>query len=73
MHEYGVTLTKLEDVKDADCIIVAVAHNEFKAMKLDDIKKLFREGKDEEKVLLDVKGLYKVDELKASGMKFWRL
>lgn len=73
MHEYGVTLTKLEDVKDADCVIVAVAHNEFKALSLDDIKKLFKNTADTEKVLIDVKGLYKVAELKASGMKYWRL
>lgn len=73
MHEYGVTLIKMEDVKDADCVIVAVAHNEFKAMKLDDIKKLFKDSDDAEKVLIDVKGLYKVDELKNSGMKWWRL
>lgn len=49
MHEYGVTLTKLENIKGADCIIVAVAHNEFKALKLDDIKKLYRECADKEK------------------------
>lgn len=73
MHEYGVTLTKIEDVSDADCVIVAVAHNEFKAMELDDIKKLYKTGVDEEKVLIDVKGLYKIDELNASGMKWWRL
>lgn len=73
MHEYGVTLTKLEDVRDADCIIVAVAHNEFKAFSLDDIKKLFKNTADTEKVLIDVKGLYKVAELKESGMKYWRL
>ena len=73
MHEYGVTLTKLEDVKDADCVIVAVAHNEFKALRLNDIKKLFKNSADTEKVLIDVKGLYKVTELKESGMKYWRL
>lgn len=73
MHEYGVTLTKLEDVKDADCVIVAVAHNEFKALSLNDIKKLFRNSADTEKVLIDVKGLYNVAELKESGMKYWRL
>ena len=73
MHEYGVTLTKLEDVKDADCVIVAVAHNEFRALSLDDIKALYRKSADDEKVLIDVKGLYKVDELKASGMRYWRL
>lgn len=73
MHEYGVMLTKIEDVKDADCVIVAVAHNEFKAMTLDDIKSLYKVGADEEKVLIDVKGLYKIDELRMSGMKWWRL
>lgn len=73
MHEYGVTLTKLEDVKDADCVIVAVAHNEFKALVLEEIKKLFKESDDAEKVLIDVKGLYNVKELKESGMRFWRL
>lgn len=73
MHEYGVTLTKIEDVVDADCVIVAVAHNEFRALRLDDIKKLFKAGADSEKVLIDVKGLYKVDNLKASGMQWWRL
>lgn len=73
MHEYGVTLTKLEDVKDADCVIVAVAHKEFKALDLNDIKKLYKNGSDEAKVLLDVKGLYNVDDLRKSGMKWWRL
>jgi UDP-N-acetyl-D-galactosamine dehydrogenase len=73
MHEYGVTLTDIKDVKDADCVIVAVAHNEFKALSLADIKALFCECADDEKVLIDVKGLYKVEELKASGMRWWRL
>lgn len=73
MHEYGVTLTPIEDVVDADCVIVAVAHNEFRAMCLSDIKKLFKAGDDSEKVLIDVKGLYKIEDLKVSGMQWWRL
>ena len=73
MHEYGVTLTSLDDVNDADCIIVAVAHNEFKALSLDDIKKLFKPSEDADKVLLDVKGLYSIADLKASNMRYWRL
>jgi UDP-N-acetyl-D-galactosamine dehydrogenase len=73
MHEYGVELKTMEDAKDADCVIVAVAHNEFKTMSLDDIKGLFKDGLDDEKVLLDVKGLYKVSALNASGIRYWRL
>ena len=72
LHEYGVTLTKLEDVKDADCVIVAVAHNEFKALKLDDLKKLYKKSPDG-RVLIDVKGLYSVSELKKSEFAWWRL
>ncbi|SHF06965.1 nucleotide sugar dehydrogenase [Lactonifactor longoviformis] len=71
--EYGVTLTRLEDVKDADCVIVAVAHNQFKKLSLYEIEQLFKASNNSEKVLIDVKGLYKVSELKASGMKYWRL
>ena len=73
LHEYGVTLTKLDDVKDADCVIVAVAHNEFRALSLDDIKKMYRSGDVSKKVIVDVKGLYQVKELEASGLKWWRL
>lgn len=73
LHEYGVKLSKIKDVKDADCVIVAVAHTEFREFSLAEIKKLFRDCDDGEKVLIDVKGLFKIDELKESGMKWWRL
>lgn len=73
MHEYGVELKTMDDAQGADCIIVAVAHNEFKAMSLEDIKKLYKDGSDAEKVLLDVKGLYSVADLEASGLRYWRL
>ena len=73
MHEYGVKLTKLDNVSDADCVIVAVAHNEFKALGLQSIKSLFRDVPDDEKVLIDVKGLYSIEALKASGIRWWRL
>jgi len=73
MREYGVALTKLGEVKDADCVIVAVAHNEFRELSVDDIKKLFKNCDDSQKVLVDVKGIYKIADLKNSGMKYWRL
>ena len=73
MHEYGVKLTSLSEIKDADCIIVAVAHNEFRTLDLDAMKKLYKSVSDAEKVLIDVKGIYKVTDLDASGIKYWRL
>lgn len=72
-REYGVDLVAFDQLPKADCVIVAVGHNEFRAMSLMQVKKLFKESPDEEKVLIDVKSLYRMDELKASGMRFWRL
>lgn len=71
--EYGVALTDFDDVSDADCIIVAVAHDEFRKISLEEIKALFKNSNDEEKVIIDVKGLYSVKDLDASGMRYWRL
>lgn len=72
-REYGVDLTKLEDVADVDCVIVAVAHKEFRALGLEKIKSLYKSVPEEEKVLIDVKGIFKIDELKNSGLRWWRL
>lgn len=73
-HEYGVELVPFEELPKADCIIVAVGHNAFRNMSMMQIKGMYKpELADEEKVLIDVKSLYRMDELKASGMRFWRL
>ena len=72
--EYHVELVSMSELPKADCIIVAVGHNEFRSMSMMELKKLFKDDiDDDEKVLLDVKSLYRMDELKASGMRFWRL
>jgi len=72
--EYGVNLTDYEQIPKADCVIVAVGHKEYRSMSTMQLKKLFKEDlPDDEKVLIDVKSLYRYDELEASGMRFWRL
>ena len=73
LAEYGVQLTDVKDISDADCVIMAVAHKEFKELGLEGVEKLFRDTDNANKVFLDVKGLYTVEDLNASGMKYWRL
>jgi len=72
-REYGVELTALEEIRDADCVIVAVAHNAFRALTVEDLKKLYKPVEDGKKVLVDVKGLYEIPALRASGLLWWRL
>lgn len=72
--EYDVDLAAWADIPKADCVIVAVGHDEYRSMSVMQLKELFKsEPADEEKVLIDIKSLYRMDELKASGMRFWRL
>ena len=74
MREYGVRLKGLDEIADADCVIVAVAHDDFKSLGLEGIRSLYDSKKpDEEKVLIDVKGLYNIADLKGSGFRWWRL
>ena len=73
MNEYGVRLTKLSDVKDVDCIILAVAHDEFKDLGLEKINQMFGKMPQKQKVLVDVKGLYKIADVEKMGYTYWRL
>lgn len=73
-HEYNVDLTDLQEVKDADCIVFAVGHNEFKNMSLNDIEGLFSsELSNNEKIVIDVKSILDKKQFIDKGYRFWRL
>lgn len=73
IHEYGITLSSLEDAREADCIVFAVAHEEFKNMSIQEINNRFKKMSQSEKVLIDVKGLFNISDLEESGFTYWRL
>ena len=73
LHEYGVTLTPIEEVSGLDCLILAVAHTEFRQIELKTYLQFFKNIPNNEKVLVDVKGIFSVEELKRANMKWWRL
>jgi nucleotide sugar dehydrogenase len=72
-REYGANLCPLDAVKDADCVIATVAHGEFKSMGVAGLLSLYRSDSDSEKILIDVKGLFDPTELRAAGVRYWRL
>lgn len=67
---YNVVLTDINNIKDMDAIIMAVAHRIFDKISLDDMNKFFGEGK---KVLLDLKGMLDRNEFENAGYSYWRL
>ncbi len=72
-REYDFELTALEDVHDADCVILAVAHREFKAMTIEQLDKLFVDTPNEQKIVVDVKSILDKQTLENAGYRFWRL
>jgi len=67
---YGVDFVELNDVKNMDAVILAVAHSEFSRFTMDDMNKFFGNG---QKVLLDLKGLLNRHEYESAGYNYWRL
>ena len=73
MKEYGVELTPMSEISDADCVIFAVAHDEFKQLGLDGADKMFRDCPNFEKVIIDVKGVFDKAMLEEKAYSYWRL
>ena len=72
-HEYGIDLVDINDVKDVDCLVLAVAHDIFKQMSWDDIDSLYGEFDTNEKILIDVKSILDRSEIEEKGYSYWRL
>lgn len=71
-NEYSVHITDMDSVIDVDCIIAAVAHEQFKENGMRKIENLFG-GFGKDKVLIDVKGIYEIGQLNRTGISWWRL
>ncbi|NOS78361.1 MAG: nucleotide sugar dehydrogenase [Nitrospira sp.] len=70
VHEYGITLVDLKQIKDVDGVILAVAHRSFLEMGLSELLKPLRDLKSG--VLIDVKSIFDPSKV-PSSIKYWRL
>ncbi|MBI5418314.1 nucleotide sugar dehydrogenase [Candidatus Poribacteria bacterium] len=69
MHEYKIKLLSMDELKPANAIVMAVAHEEYRKLSIEKLSSLVVKNP----VLIDVKGIYNPDELKNSGFRVWRL
>lgn len=70
---YGITFSKLEDIKECDCIVLAVAHDYFKKYDENIINSFFKDVSNDKKVLVDIKGILDKEEYEDLGFNYWRL
>lgn len=71
-HEYGIIFDSMEDVKDMDAVILAVAHKEFMELSKEEILKWFNPT-NHKRVLLDIKGVLNRQDYETEQYKYWRL
>lgn len=70
-REYSVDLKELKDINNIDAIIGAVKHDEFLSISQEELKELYNK-ENSKKVLLDLKGIFKKDDIK-DEFKYWRM
>lgn len=70
-HEYGLDFADMDSVTGCDAVILAVAHNEFRNLTPENMKKFY--GDKEQRVLVDVKGMLDRDACTNAGYMYWRL
>ncbi|GAA0091773.1 nucleotide sugar dehydrogenase [Paraclostridium bifermentans] len=77
-REYGIELTKFENIKNMDAVIVAVGHKEYMELTLESIKSLYEKkpaslNSEDKLVLVDVKGIFDKKEAQLKNYLYWRL
>ena len=72
-RSYGYKLSDISEARDADCIVIAVAHDEYRAMSLDDWEGFFKNCDNKEKVVIDVKSILDKAAVAERGLRYWSL
>ncbi len=68
-HEYGISLTKWENMPECDAIVAAVAHKAYLDKPFGDLTIRLKKGG----VFTDVKSAYDPATVAGAGFKLWRL
>lgn len=72
MHEYGIEFDLLSDVKDVDALIIAVGHDQFLSLSMDDLSGMYGNS-EHPKIMLDLKGILDRKSYEQAGYIYWRL
>lgn len=73
-QQFGVPLVRMQDVKDADCLVFLVDHREFRQLQKPQLKAMYRTPlAGQQQVLIDVKSMFSAAECQRAGYAYWSL
>lgn len=70
---YHYPLSGREEAYDADCVVLAVAHEEFKNRTITQWDAHFKDCPVNEKVIIDIKSILDKNQMLEMGYQYWRL
>ena len=70
---YNIKLHDISELNNLDCLIIAVAHKEFKELSIETLGKMFKNIPVENRVIVDIKGIQDRNKMTSIGYKYWRL
>ena len=68
-NSYGIELKEIENIKDQDALVFAVAHKNYLELTNSDIVKMIKPGG----VIMDLKSIFALNRFKNLKIRHWRL
>ena len=67
-------ITDIKDVKNADCLVFLVAHQQFKDLRMADLEGMFKQQRQQSKhVIIDIKSIFEQKTIEEKGYSYWSL
>jgi UDP-N-acetyl-D-galactosamine dehydrogenase len=72
--EFNMELVDLKDVRDADCLVFLVAHQQFRELRLADLESMFKPQREQTKhVFVDIKNIFDPKDIEKKNYSYWSL
>lgn len=71
--EYGLRLSGMDEVKNADCLVFAVAHSGFIQQSPHILETGFKDLPMQDRIVIDVKSVLDKEAILAAGYTYWRM
>ncbi|AJQ26839.1 nucleotide sugar dehydrogenase [Pelosinus fermentans] len=72
--EFDMELVDIKDIRNADCLVFLVAHQQFKNLRTTDLRKLFKQPRLQTKyVFIDIKSIFDQKAIEKEGYSYWSL
>lgn len=68
-HLYGLEFEKMSDLVNLDALVIAISHDEFKNLTIEQFNAMFAD----KKIVIDVKGILNRKDYIEAGYDYWRL